>query len=189
METQLQDKQTTVDADFVFTMRILRSVFQLNVGKQLLVDVPNSALSASLMKAKLCAIGAIDELTLEAYQEVELHGKDDKVLGWLVRKPDESKSHDVARLLDMLQRIGNEEGTEEYDEFLGIVIDSIHSVLYAQENRKKIWFGKYKALFKLFSDELRADVNKQEGQLFFKSGKIWLRSSQPELPVKISNGE
>lgn len=187
--TQIQEQQQTVDVDFTFTMGILRSMLQLNIGKQLLVEVPNSMLSDSLMRAKSFVLNSIEEFTLEtcALPLIKDEDGDEHSIGWLVKKPDDSKLHDVARLLDTLMRIGNEENSEIYDEFLGLVIDAIVNVFYAQTHRKNIHFGKYKALFKLFAEELRADVNREPGQLWLRDGAIWLRSVPPNNPIKISN--
>lgn len=99
---------------------------------------------------------------------------------YLTKEPKVEQLNDVATLVELVHRIGAEENNNTYEEFLGIVIDSLWAVWYAQKNRKNLHFGKYKALFKMFADEVKADVNHTPGQvLFTQKGELFLRSSAP----------
>lgn len=180
---QLQEKQSSVvDKQFVHTMAMLRAAFQLNVGKHLLLVTDNKVMSEPIKRAKNTAINAIDDLVIRIHS---IHKQPDAA--WLERNLGEEKTLDVARLIDTLTRIGEEETDEKYNEFLGICIDVIMAIFYAQENRRNLHFGKYKALFKLFTDEMQADISRQPGQLWFREGKIWLRTSQPDHPIKLTS--
>lgn len=99
---------------------------------------------------------------------------------FLTKAPKVEQLNDIATLVELVHRIGAEENHNTYEEFMGIVIDAIWAVFYAQKNRKNLHFGKYKALFKMFSDEVKADVNHTPGQvLFTQKGELFLRSSAP----------
>lgn len=101
----------------------------------------------------------------------------DEQFPWLSNDLDSSKLWDISAIDDLLIRIGTEEKPGFYEEFLGMLVSCLNAVLYMQENRKNIHFGKYKALFKLFTDEVMFDTNRVDGQLLFKDGKIFIKSS------------
>lgn len=90
---------------------------------------------------------------------------------YLDRNLKEAKILDIATVIDAVARIGIEEGADRYEEFFGLVVDCIDSVFYAQQNRKNLHFGKYKALFKMLVDEIHADVNGKPGQLLYSGSK------------------
>ena len=99
---------------------------------------------------------------------------------YLTKAPKVEQLNDIATLVELLHRINVEENQTVYEEFVGIVMDSLWSVFYAQTHRKNLHFGKYKALFKLFSDEVKSDVNHTPGQvLFTQKGELFLRTSAP----------
>ncbi len=92
------------------------------------------------------------------------------------------KMLDIATTVFLVARIGIEEKDDIYEEFFGLIIDVADQVFYAQENRKKMHFGKYKALFKMLANEIKADVNRQQGQvLYTTNGDLYLRTT-PSIP-------
>jgi len=106
---------------------------------------------------------------------------------WLEKELGKEKLLDVATIIEIMIRIGTEEDDTVYEEFLGLLVENINSVFYAQKNRKNIWFPKYKALFKLIGDELKADTNKLPGQVWYRGGELWLRTSQPHREPKLED--
>jgi hypothetical protein len=106
---------------------------------------------------------------------------------WLEKEIQKDKLSDVARIIETTLRIGGEEKAEVYDEFLEMLLDSIDTVFYAQKNRKGIHFGKYRQLFKMFTEEVKFDVNKQKGRLLFQDGSIYFRTAPPEYKESLPN--
>lgn len=100
---------------------------------------------------------------------------------FLHKVPKAAKLTDIAGVIELLHRIGTEESTHVYDEFLGLLLDSIWSIFYAQEHRKNIHFPKYKALFKLFADEMRADVNRTPSQVLFTTKQELFLRTMPAI--------
>jgi len=104
----------------------------------------------------------------------------DHLPSYMDRNLENSKILDMATLVDIIGRIGVEMNDDVYEEFFGLVVDCIDAVFYAQQNRRNLHFGKYKALFKLFTDEVKADVNKQIGQVLYTADKkLFLRTGIP----------
>lgn len=104
---------------------------------------------------------------------------------WLDQELSKDKLRDIATIIEDMTKIGAEENEELYEEFLSLVVDLINAVFYAQTNRKNIHFSKYKALFNVIRDELHADTNRQPGQVWYRNGELWLRTSQPEQKTDI----
>lgn len=100
---------------------------------------------------------------------------------YLDRNLKEPKILDIATVVDAMARIGLEESPDIYEEFLGLMVDCIDSVFYAQQNRKKMHFGKYRLLFESLSKEIKADVNGQPGQFFYNQHKkeLYIRTDAP----------
>jgi len=106
-----------------------------------------------------------------------LHVTDDQ-FPWLREKINTEKLWDIASSNDLMIRVLTEEKSEVYDELLGLLINCLNSILYMQENRKTINLTKYKKLFKLFTDEASADVHHHTGNIIFKDGDLFIRSTQ-----------
>lgn len=106
---------------------------------------------------------------------------------YLDRNLKKEKILDLATIIDTVARVGIEEAGSKYEEFLGIVIESLDSVYYAQENRKGLHFGKYKALFKMFSDEVKADVNGTRGQMMYsnQSRQLFVRIAEADKQTEL----
>ena len=178
----MQQTESSIEQQAIYTAGLLRTVLQLNIGKQLLLQVPQSMMTAEVYKAKSFLISAVDDFALEVNSVVEV----DPTFDFLVHMPSNDKVIDIARLLDTLIRIGAEEKTEVYNEFLGIIIDALVNTFYAQSHRKRIHFGKYKAIFSLIAEEIRRDVNKEPGLLWYKDQSIWFKAGTTDNEVKIS---
>lgn len=95
--------------------------------------------------------------------------------------PSSDKLFMAATLVEMVARIGVQEGDHYYEEFTDLVVSLLDEVFYAQNARKKLHFGKYKALFELIRTEIRADINRTpehyDGQMMFKDKAIWIRTT------------
>lgn len=97
---------------------------------------------------------------------------------YLDRNLKQNKVLDLATIVDTVARIGIEDGGELYEEFVGLVIDCLDTVFYAQTHRRKLYFGKYKALFHLFTEEVKADVNGTGSQVYLSPTKeLFLRTN------------
>lgn len=105
---------------------------------------------------------------------------------YLDRNVKRAKMLDLAIVIDCVARIGLEEGSDPYEEFLGLVLDCLDEVFYAQQNRRKMHFPKYKALFNLLIREIHADVNREPSQLLYTHDKqLYMRTAPPEAPTQI----
>lgn len=89
----------------------------------------------------------------------------------------QSKLFDIANLIDATARIGAEEGQSVYEEFMGLIVDTISAVFYSQKHRSKIRFSKYKALFKFITEEVKGDVNGDKPRLLYQDGELYIRAS------------
>lgn len=99
---------------------------------------------------------------------------------WLRNELDTSKLWDISSVIDLMMRIGSEEKDERYEEFLALVINVLTTVFYAQGNRANLHFAKYKAMFQLFIEELKADSGLTRGNFVMSEGKIYLSLVKPE---------
>ncbi len=97
-----------------------------------------------------------------------------KQSNWTTCQLDRTKLFDVATLIENVMRIGKEEHQETYEEFFTMIVDLIDAIWYAQENRKRIFFPKYKAIVSMITNELKADVNKRPGQFWYQ-GELFIR--------------
>lgn len=118
-------------------------------------------------------------------REIRRTTHNQKLGTYLDRNLKQEKMLDMATLVDLTARIGGEENQEIYDEFLGLLVDCIDKIFYSQSNRRKMHFPKYRALFQLFANELKADVNHVPGQVFFNKGELFLRTSPPQIDTEV----
>lgn len=102
------------------------------------------------------------------------------ISSWLKVELSKSKVWNIGIIVELLTRIGEEEKDSTYEEFMALLIEAFSAIYYSQVKRKHMHFGKYRALFKVFTDELIADSNNEPGQVLFKNGEIYLRTGQPE---------
>lgn len=156
---------------------LLRTVFHLKITRYHIKMVMENNL-----------VG-IDEDKMEDTDRVmltlirEIKRKVPQVIGseWLEADASSDKLFMAATLVEMVARIGVQEGDHYYEEFTDLVVSLLDEVFYAQNARKKLHFGKYKALFELIRTEIRADINRTndhyEGQIMFKDRAIWIRTT------------
>lgn len=109
----------------------------------------------------------------------------DNQFPWLRKEVEKAKLWDIARVNDLMIRIGHEEDQEVYEDFVGMLIECITSIFYSQKTRKKLHLGKYRALFKIFADEVIADSEHRQGQIMHCNGEIYLRTSPPEFEQEL----
>lgn len=160
---------------------ILRTITFQGIVKVLLQDLKDNRKMPDgfNMNVLTDTIGALSRFEREVYRTIP---KTDSSFGKVPRR---NRLVDLLTIMDNVQRIGMEEAADKYDEFLGLVIDLLDEVFYAQTNRRKIHFGKYKKLFALIGTELRSDVNGAEGQVLYSKGSIYLRSAPPHTEPNI----
>lgn len=97
---------------------------------------------------------------------------------YLDRNLKKNKILDIATITDLVARVGIENGGDQYEDFLGLVIDCLDAVFYSQTHRYALYFKKYKALFQLFVDEVKADVNGTGAQVYLSPRKeLFLRTN------------
>lgn len=154
---------------------LLQSVLMMHIAKDMLKDLGTDAelppgLNTNVLKQ---TTEAMDRFIREVRRTVGKTGT------YLDHVPTRDKNLDSLNVLNLLNRIGMEENQAVYDEFLGLVVDLLDSVFYAQKHRRSIYFPKYKMLFQLVHEELRSDVNNQPGQLHYDKGELYLRTSPP----------
>lgn len=160
---------------------LLRTLLQSRILKmymeELLEDAPDTIKNAGVRVTR-----EIVEL------ERKILNHTDDQFPWLRKELDKKKLWDIAAVADIMTRINVEEKEEVYEEFMGMLIHCINTIFYAQQNRKTIHFGKYRALFKLFVDELHADVNQEPSQFWFRvrDGVLFSRTNPlPENPSQL----
>jgi hypothetical protein len=152
---------------------LLRVLFHGRIFRAFISDLitKNPTSSDPIKQSIHIVVGQIKGL------EKRILAETDNQFPWLSNELDSSKLWDISALDDLLIRIGTEEKPGFYEEFLGMLVNCLNSILYMQKHRKNINFGKYRALFKLFTDEIEADSNRVDGQLIYKDGKIFIKTS------------
>lgn len=118
-------------------------------------------------------IDAIDKLQREVSRSIP------KAIPYLENRVSRDKIIDIATVIELMVRVGTEERPAMYEDLMGLMVDGFDNVLYAQKHRKSIYFGKYKALYELISNEIRNDVNKQPSQVQYIQGELFLRTAVP----------
>jgi len=169
---------------------VLQAMLQLRIARTLTEDlltdkqVPESV-NRNIIRQTL---EAIDKLQREVNRTIP------KSIPYLENRLHRSKIIDIANVQEMMIRIGVEEKPDVYNEFMGLVVDLLDSVYYAQKHRKNIYLPKYKALFKMIADELKTDVNHERGQVQYlitkntdgsTTSELFLRTAPPVHHPKI----
>lgn len=103
---------------------------------------------------------------------------------FLNKNIEQDKLFDIAMVADLMLRIGTEESSQ-YGDFLGLLVDTFQKVYYAQNNRRNLHFGKYKALFNLIKGEIQRDVNREKPMIVYTQGELFLRTDSSEPQVKL----
>lgn len=163
MDTQLQEK---VDAKS--NAQMLRTLLHAQVLKAYLSDLRHD------FQSPLDTHDVSYELTV--LEEKIRQSADVEMYPWLSAKVDISLKWPISSLTDLMMRINVEEGQGMYEEVLTMLTKLVNSVLYAQANRKKIYFGKYKAIFELIAEELKADTDKRPGLFLYHKNELFIRS-------------
>ena len=167
----------TIDAN----IDLLRSVLIMNISRMLIdkiiergTQLPES-MNSNIPKQTL---ESMDRYAREVKRAIG------KTNTYLDKLPRWEKVIDTVTVFDLLNRIGMEERDDKYEEFFGILVDCIDTVFYAQKHRKNLNFGKFKALFKLFTEEVRSDVNHESGVIQYFKGELYFKSvpaHEPEI--------
>jgi|ERR1700761_247597 len=152
---------------------LLRVMFHARILKLYITDLidKNPDTSDSIRNGTFRTIREIEVL------EKKIINITDDQFSWLSNEINQSKLWDMSAISDLIARIGLEEKPGFYEEFLGLLIQCLNSILYMQEKRKNINFGKYKLLFKLLIDEIKADTDRIEGQIIYKNGALFIKST------------
>lgn len=113
---------------------------------------------------------------------------------WMQADVSPDKLFMAATAVEMIAKIGVEEGEHYYEEFASMLFSLFDEVFYHQKHRKKIHFSKYKSIFDLIRSELRADIEHEKGTSFtgqfnYNSGNksLWLRMSPVMVPSQIQS--
>jgi hypothetical protein len=96
----------------------------------------------------------------------------------------------ISTIAEIIAKIGCKESNRYLEEFTDLVVSLLNEVFYYEQIRKRIFFGKYKALFKMIETELRADANHQantpfEGQINYKDKSLWIKLPSFQSPSQI----
>jgi hypothetical protein len=168
---------STIKKD-VLSSDLLRALFFTRISKALMEYTIGEDFSPEMQSATDQAIRAMGRFEKTVFREPAIKHN----AKWLAKELEKDKMLDIAVITEMLARIGVEEKDSIYEEFQSMVISQIDSVFYAEKHRKNIYFSKYKALFKLISDELRRDVNKEPSVVRWHNGELFLQVSSATLP-------
>lgn len=182
MQEQTKDQsQISQEAKEILNGDILRALFSSQITSNSLEEILAwDGIPQQVKDNAQVAAAAINALKTSIKGTVSTkHHK------WLDTELGKDKLRDTATLIETVMRIGAEADEETYEEFLGLVVDLLHAIFYAQTHRKHIYFSKYKALFKLISDELRADTNKQPGQIWYRNGDLWIKAAPPDTKTEV----
>ncbi len=152
-------------ADELFSVDLKRAVVMTSIARIFLEDVMSRKRLPKQLHPDITGPIRDGMKKLEDVVRSMNPYKDQKM--YLDRTLKQDKLLDIATIVDNMLRINVEENQEVYDEFLGMVTDVINEIFYAQKNRRKAHFGKYRALFKFFTDELHADINRLPPRIMF----------------------
>lgn len=153
---------------------VLRSVLMMNIATAKLRGILNSDLPLpDGMNSRVLqnTIDTMDRFTRESKRTIG------KTNTYLDRLPHLEFVENASMVCDMLFRIGVEQNQAIHEEFLGLIIDTLDVVFYAQSHRKAMHFPKYRALAQVMIDEIKADVNRTSNQVQFVQGSLWFKNS------------
>lgn len=116
-------------------------------------------------------------------KNVEVTGGIDFFQGML----DDEVLYNLSLLIEAEVRIAAEENSAAYLEFCNMLNGLLDSVFFSQKNRQRISFSKYKALFKLISDELKADVENHHGKFTYnREDGLCFSVTEQHSPIKMT---
>lgn len=174
METQIQPPQALKD--------MLRAVVMAGITTSMIeIVLQDEGLAKSVNRNVLQqTIGQLGRM------EREIRAISKPTGYYLDKHLRQEKLDNIVAMIDLMVRIGVEEKQQQYEKFTDILMDCIWAVLYPQKHRKNIYFPKYEALFKLYAEEMKRDVNGEPKQLFLHDGALFMRTEVPEKEPKIS---
>lgn len=94
-----------------------------------------------------------------------------KTNSYFDKTPKDDKLQDIATVVDIIARIGNEEDQSHYDDMLDIIVSTIDLVLYAKENRRTLHIGKVRALFRFVEKALIEDIKRKPSNVEYLKHK------------------
>lgn len=83
--------------------------------------------------------------------------------------------YDISLLIETMVRISKEEDRDFYIEFSQMIFKLVDDIFYSAKNRGHIKFSKYKAIFALIREELKADVDGVPGRIDYKDRELSIR--------------
>lgn len=176
MQEQILNQTLSLEAKELLNKDLLRVAFMSKITLNYLAEVlAYDNLQSSLSRDALVSQVGLENLITSIQTVTSAKGNK-----WLEKELNKEKLYDIATLIELTARVGVEEGEENYEEFQSLIVDLLSAVYYAQQNRKNLHFSKYKALFQIIRNEVLADTNHIPGQVWYRNGELWLRTSQPE---------
>jgi hypothetical protein len=93
---------------------------------------------------------------------------------------------DIGAMADLMQRLSVEVKQPLYEEMVMLFTKAFNSVFYSQEKRKKLYIPKYKAIFQLIADEIKADTDGVSGTFLHFKGETFinLKTQQDNQTLK-----
>jgi len=160
------------------TGQLLRVLFQGRILKGYITDLLESeTVDPNLRLSAHQTMGQVKRLESLIKQNTE-----EGTYPWLEK--DSDIKWDIAAVADLMERIHIEEKQSVYDELLALLIQSLTAILYSRDNRKKIYFHKYKAIFQLIAEELKADTDRRSGTFLFDKGELYIRTNSVTQTLK-----
>lgn len=79
---------------------------------------------------------------------------------WLTQELRKDKLHDMSQLMEQCMKVSNDCGEQDYESFMSMMVTFFDKTLYLQASKTKINMNKYKAMFRFFTEEMRAEIEK-----------------------------
>lgn len=175
MEQSTEKELATITATRAANVDLLRTLLHLRIAHmytdELILKNPN--IKESIQNGSYRVTRELEVL------ERKILNNTDNMFPWLRNDLDKSKLWDISRIIDLMMRIGNEEKDERYEEFMALFVDTFTTIFYSQTNRTNLYFSKYKAMFQLFINEVKADVEGTSKNFVFTNGSIYLSLVKP----------
>lgn len=149
---------------------------RINLGFSLKDEIPEQ-----LRTLHTQTIAKLNDFVAQSRKATPAHVNAD----WMEARISTEHLWNISLVVTLMLKVGSQEHSETYEEFMGLLVDSFERVFRAQKHRKKIYFPKYRALFKLIADELNRDINGESGKVWFKDDHIFFRMSETDSPHQI----
>lgn len=181
MPTKTESK---IDRGVQFTSDLLRTIFFTNVQDAYLEVLKGyQGLDPEIQQALQDCVQSNQVLQETIMQKLHPDSRT-----FFQRKLDQEIQLDIANFTELLCKIGTEQGQEQYEDFLGMVMDLLLTVFDTQSRKNNIYFGKYKALFQFMKEEVKRDQNHEPPHMNnTKEGGLFIRCTSglppQELPI------